>query len=426
MRPILITSARTTVLAVFALAFLLAGASPAAAQWTQVAEVPTTSIFSVWVKGDTITAGADTVAYLSTDGGATWGRSSKVVAGVTSVERVRVHNGRLYAGTFGQGVFVSDDLGNTWQPFNQGLSGGIANSHLFISDLLVRGDSLFAATSGAGPYVRNLAAAGTWTHFGNAFEPNQASNMNDIAAGGSRLLASAGGNGTVFFRDPGQPDWTLSWLDNVGIVPGLGALTAIWTGSSWVVGANGGVFHSALGQSPWEFVDTGLGTLFSVSFALRGADLFASFGTGAGSSIQVSRDGGATWDLIETLPLVFTFDIARSGDELYAARFDGLWRRSIETVSVPRTPDPTNLRFAIVGPQPVRDEARFGFELPEAGNVVIELFDVAGRKSNRLEGAWPGGSHEVALRTQGLAPGVYLARLIAGGRSEVVRMIRVR
>lgn len=419
----MITTLRPIVVAVL----VLAGAAPAAAQWTPVAEVPVTSIFSVWVNGDTIAAGSDSLAHVSTDGGVTWKTSAKVAPGVTSVQAVRVHNGRLYAGTFGQGLFVSNDLGTTWQGFSQGLSGGIANSHLFISDFLVRGDSMFAATSGAGPYVRNLAAAGTWSHFGNVFEPNQASNMNAIAAGGSRLLASAGANGTVFFRDPGQPDWTLSWLNNVGIVPGLGALTAIWTGSRWVVGSNVGVFHSVLGQSPWTFSDVGLGTLFNVAFALRGQDLFACFGTGAGSTMEISHDHGATWQLIEELPVIFTFNIATHGNTLYAARFDGLWRRSIATVSVPRVSDPTRLSFAVMGPQPVRDDVRFRFVLPEASRGVIELFDVAGRRSSdRFEGAWSAGSHEVAWSARGLAPSVYLARLTAGSRSEVVRFVLVR
>ena len=36
------------------------------------------------------------------------------------------------------------------------------------------------------------------------------------------------------------------------------------------------------------------------------------------------------------------------------------------------------------------------------------------------------GANEVTWKTGGLSPGVYLARLSAGGRSEVVRFVRVR
>jgi len=312
--------------------FLLTDVSSASAQWTRVDEVPTTNIYTVSANADTIVAGADSLVYTSTNGGVTWKGSATVAAGVTSVQAVVLHNGRLYAGTFGQGVFVSDDLGDTWLGFNQGLVGGIFNTQLFIVGFAVHDDKLYAATSGAGAWARNISVAGSWSHFGNAFEPNAASNMNDIAVGGTRLLACAGFNGMVFFRDPSDSDWTVSWLNNVGLAPGLAALTAIWTGSRWLVGANTGVFHSPQGQSPWTFSDVGLGTLFNVAFALRSPRVFASFGTSAGSTIEFSIDG-ASWQVLEFLPFTFVFELATHDDTLYAARADGLWRRSIATVA---------------------------------------------------------------------------------------------
>jgi hypothetical protein len=159
--------------------------------------------------------------------------------------------------------------------------------------------------------------------------------VNAIAAGGGRLLACGGFNGTVFFRDPGDADWTLSWLDNVGLEPGLAALSAVWTGSNWVVGSNVGVFRSLLGQEPWTFVDLQLGSLFVVSFATRGAEVFAAFGSPSRTVISHSTDDGASWQTLDTLPGVFTYVLAGSGDTLYAGRADGLWRRSIVTAVQP-------------------------------------------------------------------------------------------
>jgi hypothetical protein len=115
-----------------------------------------------------------------------------------------------------------------------------------------------------------------------------------------------------------------------------------------------------------------------------------------------------------------------SGTDLYAGRADGLWRRSTANVSVPPG-DPIRLRFAIAGPQPVRDQVRFRFELPEAGSGAIDVFDVAGRRAaDRIEGVWSAGPHEVTWDARPLAPGVYAARLTAHGRREVVRIVRVR
>ena len=410
-----------------ALALLLAvgaPAEPAFAQWTRVTEIPATTIFSVWANGDTIAAGADTVAYISTDAGATWRQSGKLTPAVTMIEAVRMRNGRLYAGTFGQGVFVSDDLGATWLDFNQGLVGGFADSQLRVVDLLIDGDSLYAATEGAGVWVRNLAS-GTWARFGDldVFEANSAQ---AIAAGGSRLFASAGFNGQVFFRDPGQPNWTESLLENDGFAPGLAPLTAIWTGRAWVEGTNIGIFTSALGQSPWTFVDLGLGRpILAVSLALRGHDVFGSFANG-NSAIATSHDDGATWQVLDRLFGVVVVEIAIAGDVLYAGHFpDGLWRRSLPTEQV--EPPPPGLQFAIRGPQPIRGAARFSFDLPEPARVTIDVFDVAGRHfSTALDASMSAGPHEVPWAAAGLASGVYFARLRAGARTEALRIVRLR
>src|SRR5215831_1024431 len=249
---------------------LLLAAAPASADWTQVPEVATTELFSAFSNGDTIAAGADTAVYLSVDAGSTWRRSSKPVAGVGAITALWIRNGRIYAGTFGQGVQVSDDLGATWHAFNEGLVGGFLDSQLDLVDFQVRGDQMVAATAGAGAYARNLAGAGGWQPFGAEFEPNQDSNMNGLALGGTRLLAMAGGNGDVFFRDPGDAEWTLSRLDNLGIHAGLQAMTAMFTGAGWIVGSNLGVFSSAAGHEPWTRHDPGFGALHWVTFANQG------------------------------------------------------------------------------------------------------------------------------------------------------------
>jgi len=403
---------------------MLTAASPAAAQWTRVDQVPGATLFTVWANGDTIAAGADSTVLISTDGGGTWKISATVTHDPLEVERVRVRNGRVYAGTRRKGVFVSDDLGATWSSFNQGLVGGFADSQLDVIDMMIRGDSLYLATEGGGAWVRNLVA-GTWHLFGNIFAPEQSTNMTLIASGGSRLLAGGGFNGEMFFRDPGQPDWTPTLLFNDRFAAGLASLSAIWTGSRWVVGANIGIFLSAQGQSPWTFVDPGAGRpLFTVPLAMRGHDLFAAFSAGT-ATISLSRDEGSTWQTLETVSA--TSGLAVHANTLYASRIDGLWRRSLEdipNVSVP--PQARALRFAITGRQPVRDGVRFRFELPAPGLAQIEVFDLAGRHVASLAGEiYPAGASEIAWNAQALAPGVYHARLTAGPQTQALRFVRV-
>lgn len=406
----------------------LAATTPALAQFSPVAALPGREMFSVMANGDTIAVGADSVTFVSTNAGATWARSAKPVLGVTSIQAVLVHDGRLYAGTFGQGVFVSDNLGATWSSFNEGLVGGILNSQLFIDDFAVRGESLYVATSGAGVYLRSLAGRSTWQPLGVALEQNQASNVNALMLGGSRLLAMAGANGMVFDNDPGETDWTASNLDNRGIHAGLAAQSAAFTGTGWVVGTNAGVFHSVAGQEPWTRFDPRIGPLTWTAFTTQKNHIFAAFVTAPLASVlEESVDDGETWNTTETEPGIFVHKLAISGNAVYAARADGLWRRALDITGVPDVVRPSALRFRVAGPQPFGRGTSLRFELPRDEAISIELFDVQGRRVGEpIQGNWSSGPHQLALDAQRLGSGVYMARLTAGGRHETVRLVHVR
>jgi hypothetical protein len=242
------------------------------------------------------------------------------------------------------------------------------------------------------------------------------------------LLACAGFNGDDYHRDLGDSDWTFDYLFG-HVAAGLASLAAVWTGNSWIVGTNIGVFHSPLGQSPWTYTDFGLHPTLFASFALHGGVVYTHFASGEGTGIEYSTDDGTNWNVLDALPATFTYNIATIGDELYAGRVDGLWRRPIDppAVSVPIANAPGSLQFAIMGPNPIRDEGRLRFVLPEPGRVRIDVFDISGRHlPGGVDETLAAGAHEVLLRARDFAPGIYVARLSAGGRSEAVRLVRRR
>ena len=397
--------------------------APAAAEWTRIPEIPATDVFAVRIVGDTIAAGVGGTAYVSADGGASW-RHAEQIGNNSPVDGLWIRNGRVYAGTFGGGVFVSDDLGASWQPFNEGLVGGVLNSQLAVGDLEVLGDRLFAGTLGAGVYVRTLATGETWHPFGQEFEPNQASNVNDIAVGGTRLLACAGANGTTFHRDPADADWTVDFIVGGTLHPGLIGYTALWTGSRWVLGTGSSVFTSANGQAPWVPSTTSTPHPSWATFAQFGPVLAGAFDVLDTLVMAESRDGGDTWVRSETLHGVFGYQLATRGGALYAARSDGLW---IRTGIVSVVPGPTaGLRFALAT-QPVQNVARFRFELANAADASIELYDLRGRRAaERATGSWSAGVHDWNVDVHGLSPGVYWARLTSGSQRESARFIRIR
>ncbi len=83
----------------------------------------------------------------------------------------------------------------------------------------------------------------------------------------------------------------------------------------------------------------------------------------------------------------------------------------------------------IVGafPNPATGAARVRFELAAAGDVSLRVFDTTGRQVAVVaEGARAAGAHEVSADLGGLASGIYVVRLVAGGEVATARIAVVR
>ncbi len=75
-------------------------------------------------------------------------------------------------------------------------------------------------------------------------------------------------------------------------------------------------------------------------------------------------------------------------------------------------------------PNPFNPGTQIRFHIPAAGRVVLKVFDVLGREVVTLaEGSFAPGVHTVTFDATGLASGVYLSRLEAGGVVQTRRMM---
>jgi hypothetical protein len=77
-------------------------------------------------------------------------------------------------------------------------------------------------------------------------------------------------------------------------------------------------------------------------------------------------------------------------------------------------------------PNPASDSTTFSFELAESAYVKLAIYDAAGRKvADVADGSFAPGKHDV-LFAGDLAPGIYVYRLDAGGKSAVRKMVVAR
>jgi flagellar hook assembly protein FlgD len=67
------------------------------------------------------------------------------------------------------------------------------------------------------------------------------------------------------------------------------------------------------------------------------------------------------------------------------------------------------------------------YQLPQAGKVVMSVYDLSGRLVTTLVDGWrEAGSHEVTFDGSALASGVYLCRLTAQQYSACQKMVLLK
>lgn len=80
-----------------------------------------------------------------------------------------------------------------------------------------------------------------------------------------------------------------------------------------------------------------------------------------------------------------------------------------------------------VSPNPFNPATTIRIQVPEAGHVTLEIFDVAGRRIERLlDDRVPAGVRTITWRAGARASGVYFARLRVGGRVAQRKMILLK
>ncbi len=145
-----------------------------------------------------------------------------------------------------------------------------------------------------------------------------------------------------------------------------------------------------------------------------------------GGSYQWFRNGQPLAG--ETAAQLMLAGVAAADYGVYHCEVDGGSYVS-RSIAIGEFADPTaapplavSARLAQNHPNPFNPATEIAFSLAAAGQARLTVYDLAGREVARLvDGSLPAGEHRVSWRPQGLASGIYLYRLAAGGRVLVGR-----
>lgn len=222
--------------------------------------------------------------FRSEDRGATWTKSGQGVTDPFILCMTTTQDGTVYAGTFRGGVFRSRDQGKTWQAVNEGLK------RHEIKALLATGDNLYAGTAN-GAY-RLDHGGDHWSVVTSGLDDILVHTLAKSSDG--TLFAGTSGKGVLRFKAH-SAGWTRmehGLKDHEGMVENFIRVLIIDPEGGIYAGTfDGGVFRSTDGGVTWRSISRALpnDSIRGIVFNSRG--LFVATGQG----IFKTTDTGRQW-----------------------------------------------------------------------------------------------------------------------------------
>lgn len=179
-----------------------------------------------------------------------------------------------------------------------------------------------------------------------------------------------------------------------------------------------------------------------VALSFNGGDdqLLSRMGATGEDLIALDLDTTEARYTVSTSPIASGFDhpvdAAMVENVIYVIEH-GNWfgpggRRSVQAVTLPRRAGtsgerpPSSVLTLAVAPNPAVGDLTLTLDLPTAGSVRLELIDALGRTVRAMQAERAAGRHVETLPAAGLPAGLYLARLVAGGRQTVCPVTLLR
>ncbi len=221
-----------------------------------------------------------------------------------------------------------------------------------------------------------------------------------------------------------QPEYStdagMTW--HVGLYsPDAGDLAAPDSMTCWLIEDDYSVFRTTDGAASWELNPEI--SAYGLAFANR--DVGCALKS---DSSFLTTNGGQSWHA-EYTEYFWGKDAALADGAVWVVGKDGTIYHRRPSISA--TPEPASLLphdpSLAVYPNPFNPTTRIVLELPRAGRVTLELYDVTGRHvQTLLDEVKAAGAHTVSVDGATLPSGVYFARLQANKATLTKKLLLLR
>ena len=355
--------------------------------------------------------------YLSTNYGDNWISYSNGLP--IYIYNFAVNENNLFAATGQYGVFKSTNNGTNWTQVNNGLT------DIQILNLAVKGNDLYAGTYDYGIF-RSTNNGNTWINCLNT------PRIYDLYVMGSNIFAGTHYNGVFRSTDNGS-----NWVSiNNGInYPVFYGFTSI-ANNLFAGTRNGGIFLTTNNGDIWNAVNNGLIYNGDMKVVSKDSALYAGL-SGTSGGMFISTNKGGNWAAMNqgfnTIPGINRLSIINN--YIFAGTTSGVWRRDIpESIGIQNisTEVPSVFSLQQNYPNPFNPSTKIRFAITsnvkgETSNAKLIIFDILGREVSTLVNVQlKPGTYEVDWDGISFASGVYYYKLISGEFVETKKMILLK
>lgn len=315
----------------------------------------TGTIWSMIRENGSLFAASEKGLFASADAGKNWN-----LAGLEGkdVRTLKAANGKLFAGTWGSGVFVSNNQGQTWEEINSELS------CLEVQSLAVDSKgNLYAGTFGGGVLKYD---DGKWNKLNVGYN-----HIWSLGITSSDKIYAGTYGGNVYYSADGERWETLKDGLRTRYVY---AVTVDASDNVYLNTCNGGVYGLYSQNNEW----------FSTGMAGEGV---TSIAAGSSSTLYLGTRSGKLFKSVKELTEV---------------------EENTETV-------PTEFSLAQNYPNPFNPSTMIQFSVPAAGNYRITVYNSLGQLVETLaDNNFEAGVHTIQFNAGKLSSGIYIYRLTGG------------
>ncbi len=377
------------------------------AQWVPVTNgMGNVGVGSLAYSGNNIFAGTGGQGvYLSTNNGTNWNQTP---LNNVDVQALAVNGNNVFAGKFlapNHGVYVSTNNGINWTQtlINQ------------VRSLAINGSNIFAGASTPMGVFLSTNNGTNWTQTSLNYRE-----VPSLAVKGDTIFAGTINYGVYLSTDNGT-SWTQTSLNNPSVRSLAINGNTIYAGTS---NPSNGVYISTNNGTSWT--QTSLNNRSVYSLAVNGNYIFA--GT---QNYGVYVYNGTSWEQRnEGLGNLNVNALCIINNYIFAGTGAGVYRRPLsELVGIQPISNEIPNQFSLLQnyPNPFNPSTVISFQLAVNSFASLKVYDILGREVATLvnEQLQP-GTYEVDWDGSKFASGVYYYKLIAGNYIETKKMVLIK